>query len=80
MKTGTTKLSSIHSYKGWESHTVFLIIEQPEREGQQEPVELIYTALTRAQVNLFVFNLGNPYYDNFFSSNMPALKNKTTQP
>lgn len=80
MKTGTTKLSSIHSYKGWESHTVFLLIEQSDREGQRETVELIYTGLTRARVNLFVFNLGNRFYDSFFIKNMSASNSKTTQP
>jgi len=70
MKTGTTKLSSIHSYKGWESHTVFLIIEPEEDENQFESIELIYAGLTRAQLNLFVFNMGNTFYDDFFNKRM----------
>ena len=70
MKTGTTKLSTIHSYKGWESNTVFLLIEPEQDENQFESVELIYTGLTRAQLNLFVFNLGNDFYDDFFSKRM----------
>ncbi|MFA9389338.1 MAG: UvrD-helicase domain-containing protein [Prolixibacteraceae bacterium] len=70
MKTGTTKLSSIHSYKGWESHTIFLIIEPEESENQFESVELIYAGLTRAQLNLFVFNMGNTFYDDFFNKRM----------
>lgn len=70
MKTGTTKLSSIHSYKGWESHTVFLIIEPEEDENQFESVELIYAGLTRAQLNLFIFNMGNTFYDDFFNKRM----------
>ncbi|MEP2279736.1 AAA family ATPase [Maribacter sp.] len=70
MKTGTTKLSSIHSYKGWESHTVILLIEPEEGENQFETVELVYTGLTRAQLNLFVFNMGNDFYDNFFDKKM----------
>lgn len=69
MKTGTTKLSSIHSFKGWESHTVFLLIE-PEEGNQFESVELVYTGLTRAQLNLFVFNMGNDFYDDFFNRKM----------
>jgi len=70
MKTGTTKLSSIHSYKGWESHTVVLLIE-PEEEGNQfETVELVYVGLTRAQLNLFVFNMGNDFYNDFFEKKM----------
>lgn len=69
MKTGTTKLSSIHSFKGWESHTIFLLIES--RDGNQfESVELVYTGLTRAQLNLFVFNMGNDFYDDFFNRKM----------
>lgn len=72
MKTGTTKLSSIHSYKGWESHTVFLIIDPEEDENQFESVELIYTGLTRAQLNLFVFNFGNDFYDDFFSERLKS--------
>ena len=69
MKTGTTKLSSIHSFKGWESHTVFLLIE-PDEDDQFESVELVYTGLTRAQLNLFVFNMGNAFYDDFFKTKM----------
>tara|TARA_R110002051_G_scaffold213532_1_gene278438 strand:+ start:36 stop:1880 length:1845 start_codon:yes stop_codon:yes gene_type:complete len=70
MKTGTTKLSSIHSYKGWESHTVILLIEPEEGENQFETVELVYTGLTRAQLNLFVFNMGNDFYNDFFDKKM----------
>ncbi len=70
MKTGTTKLSSIHSFKGWESHTLFLIIEPEKGNDQFETIELIYTALTRSQLNLFVFNMGNVFYDDFFSRKM----------
>ena len=73
MKTGTTKLSSIHSFKGWESHTLFLIIEPETGDNQFETVELIYTALTRAQINLFVFNMGNTFYNAFFRDKMNNL-------
>ncbi|WP_340110998.1 UvrD-helicase domain-containing protein [Maribellus mangrovi] len=70
MKTGTTKLSSIHSFKGWESHTIFVLIEPEILENQFETVELIYTAITRAQLNLFIFNMGNNFYDSFFRARM----------
>ncbi len=66
MKTGTTKLSSIHSFKGWESHTVFLLIEPEQDNSRFESLELIYTGLTRAQLNLFIFNMGNKFYHDFF--------------
>lgn len=71
MKTGTTKLSSIHSFKGWETHTLFLLIEPEEDSNKQfESVELVYTGLTRARLNLFVFNMGNNVFDGFFAKNM----------
>ena len=77
MRSGTIKLSTIHSFKGWEIHTVVLIIEDSERVNP----ELIYTGLTRAKQNLIILNLGNQTYDGFFSSRMhsqiiPMLDNE----
>lgn len=78
--TEKLKLSTIHSFKGWESKTVILIM-QPEmqkdevyegyyiRERENNPA-LIYTALTRAKCNLFILNMGNPQYDLFFKNNI----------
>jgi len=67
MNTGTMKLSTIHSFKGWEIHSLFLLIEKMENQNEFMKSELIYTGLTRARVNLFVFNLGNDKrYDSFF--------------
>jgi hypothetical protein len=68
MKTGTVKLSTVHSFKGWEIDTLFLFIENGEDSNQFTNVELIYTALTRARRNLIVFNLDNMKYDNFFKT------------
>lgn len=74
------KLSTIHSFKGWESNSIILIL-QPEmganetfegykiQERENTPA-LIYTALTRAKCNLFILNLGNIIYHNFFSKNI----------
>jgi len=64
MKTGTIKLSTVHSFKGWEIDTLFLFIESGEDEFTN--AEIIYTGLTRARKNLIVFNLGNIKYDDFF--------------
>lgn len=66
MKTGTIKLSTIHSFKGWEIDTVFLFIEKEDEEKELINAELIYTGLTRAKKNLLIFNLGNKKYDGFF--------------
>ena len=68
MKTGTIKLSTIHSFKGWEIDTLFLFIEKEEDEKEYANAELIYTGLTRARKNLVIFNLGNKKYDDFFKA------------
>ena len=66
MKTGTIKLSTIHSFKGWEIDTLFLFIANEEDEFTN--AELVYTGLTRARKNLIVFNLGNKKFEGFFNS------------
>ena len=74
------KLSTIHSFKGWEAETVILLL-QPEMEEnstyegyfiqeRENTPALIYTALTRAKCNLFIINLGNIKYHQFFQSNI----------
>jgi len=68
MKTGTIKLSTIHSFKGWEINTLFLLIEPEKDDKKFTNAELVYTALTRAKRNLIVFNLGNKKYDEFFKA------------
>ncbi len=72
------KLATIQSFKGWESKSIILII-QPESPCDSEaeedsitPRELhnipahIYTAITRARENLFILNLGNEAFHDFF--------------
>ena len=66
MKTGTVKLSTVHSFKGWEIDTLFLFIENEEDEFTN--AELIYVGMTRARRNLIIFNLGNNRYDDFFKN------------
>jgi len=74
------KMATIHSFKGWESPAVILIL-QPEGtieddvynviENENSPA-LIYTAITRAKRNLFILNLGNSKYHDFFTNNIEA--------
>lgn len=59
--SGLIKLSTIHSFKGMESKTVFCILN-----GHEEP-EMVYTAITRAKENLVVFDKNNSIYANFFN-------------
>lgn len=67
MNSGTTKLSTIHSFKGWEIPTLFLLVEsESDEEHEFTTDELIYTAITRCRQNLIIINIGNHRYDNFF--------------
>lgn len=67
-KTGTIKLSTTHSFKGWEIDTLFLFVEREDDEVEFTNAELIYTGLTRARRNIIIFNLGNEKYNAFFNS------------
>ena len=72
------KMATIHSFKGWESPSVVLIL-QPEGnidndtynviENENSPA-LVYTAITRAKRNLFILNMGNTNYHDFFVNNI----------
>lgn len=50
--SGLIKLSTIHSYKGLESKTVFYIMREEDNP------EIVYTSVTRSSENLIVFDLG----------------------
>ena len=76
MDTHVMKLSTIHSYKGWESPTVILLLA-PEQQGErtqytirpeENSPELVYTAITRCKENLFIINCGNERYHEFFNN------------
>jgi hypothetical protein len=65
--SGTVKLSTIYSFKGWEAHTLILIISNTHSVEEQGILnELIYTGLTRARKNLIVFDETGLYRE-FFS-------------
>lgn len=73
MDTVLLKISSIHSYKGWDAENVILIIQQEiDRDDREEEImampELVYTAITRAKTNLFILNMGNRKFDVFFTT------------
>src|SRR5574344_21783 len=66
MNSGTIKISTINSFKGWESELLFLIIEPKYEESTEFNLafdELLYTGITRCRSNLVVINFGNSEYD-----------------
>jgi superfamily I DNA/RNA helicase len=70
MNAGTIKISSVHSFKGWESHTLFFIIDNDDWGDEKNTLELIYTGITRARVNLIIINIGKKQFDPFFIDNV----------
>jgi hypothetical protein len=72
------KLSTIYSFKGWEADAVVIFIQPIDTSSansleheysirpNEDNTQLIYTAITRAKKNLFIFNMGNEKYDDFF--------------
>lgn len=73
MHAGTVKLSTIHSFKGWEIHTLVLLLPPPTGGGDDANDELVYTALTRCRHNLLVVDLGDPRYRAFFEAHLTPL-------
>jgi hypothetical protein len=72
------KFSTIYSFKGWESKTIILLLQNEVEDDQKFNDEsygmhshettpaLVYTAITRPKENLFILNLGNKKYHDFF--------------
>ena len=56
------KISTIHSFKGWESKMVFLIIDKYVANDLALD-EIIYTGITRCKEHLFIINMNNEAYD-----------------
>lgn len=59
--SGLIKLSTIHSYKGFDSNTIFLIIHPEDND------EIVYTGLTRSKYNLMVFTPNDSKFNQFFN-------------
>ncbi len=51
--SGLVKLSTIHSYKGLESKTVFYVM------SEDDDAEIVYTAITRSSENLVILDVGS---------------------
>lgn len=66
MNSGTIKISTINSFKGWESDVVFLILEKKYDTSTTFNIsfdELLYTGITRCRKNLVIINFGNEEYN-----------------
>jgi hypothetical protein len=68
LNSGVLKISTIHSFKGYESPTIFLIV------NEQDSAELVYVGLTRAKFNLVVFVTNNSKYVEFLKSRLEVVE------
>jgi hypothetical protein len=72
------KLSTIHSFKGWELANV-IIVTPPETQLWKNRLDtILYTSLTRAMRNLIVFNRHPKYRD--YGSNWPKYPDFENRP
>ena len=74
MNSGTVKISTVHSFKGWESETLFLIIEKKYSQMQMTFDEILYTGITRSRANLIIINFGNEEYHNKLKTLIDKVK------
>lgn len=62
MGDGRLKMSTIHSFKGWELLNIILFIPSRAPESNIKLDAIIYTALTRTRENLIVLNSHKRYH------------------
>nr|WP_287527276.1 ATP-binding domain-containing protein [Okeania sp. SIO2C2] len=56
MQGGRTKVSTIHSFKGWELTNILVFFNPDEKQQNEHSKELLYTAITRSQECLTIYN------------------------
>lgn len=64
LNSGVMKICTVHSFKGYESPTIFLLV------GRKDSVEMVYTGLTRARENIVVFVHEESPYLEFFMTHL----------
>lgn len=64
LNSGVMKVSTVHSFKGYESPTICLLV------GCRDSVEMVYTGLTRARENIVVFVHETSPYRDFFTTHL----------
>jgi hypothetical protein len=64
------KMSTIHSFKGWELLNIVMYIPKNARENPSKLDAIVYTAITRTRENLIVLNAHPKYVD--FGMNFPG--------
>jgi AAA domain/Nuclease-related domain len=68
LNSGVMKLSSTHSFKGFESPVIFLLV------SSKDSPEMVFTGLTRAKENIVVFMENDDPYLQFFSEHLSRVE------
>ncbi|WP_395399183.1 UvrD-helicase domain-containing protein [Pseudoduganella sp. UC29_106] len=68
LNSGVLKLSSTHSFKGFESPLIFLLV------NNNDAPEMVFTGLTRAKENVVIFLENGSRYFDFFTKHMTKLE------
>ncbi len=61
MGDGRLKISTIHSFKGWEIYNVILFIPEKAPTIDEDLDTIIYTALTRTRESIIIINANERY-------------------
>ena len=70
LNNGMIKLSTIHSFKGFEVPTLFLIIDE------EDNAEIVYAGITRSKFNIMIFTKENSKYNDFFNIDLERIITK----
>ncbi|MHC3434928.1 AAA family ATPase [Diaphorobacter sp. HDW4B] len=73
LNSGVMKLSSTHSFKGFESPLIFLLV------NNGDSAEMVFTGLTRAKENVVVFVEDESRYTEFFTKHLAKLDLRGTR-
>ncbi|NES04645.1 MAG: AAA family ATPase [Okeania sp. SIO2F4] len=63
MQGGRIKISTIHSFKGWELSNILVFFNPDEKQQNEHSKELLYTGITRSQECLTVYNASSLFKD-----------------
>lgn len=76
--TDDLKMSTIHSFKGWEMKNIIIILSSFKKTMNGNEIEdineLLYTAITRCIKNLYIINCENKFYHDFFINKIEHCK------
>ena len=67
------KLSSTHSFKGFESPLIFLLV------NNKDSPEMVFTGLTRAKENVVIFIESESRYFDFFAKHLTKLDTSASE-